>query len=314
MKMIMTLSMPAVAAAVGLAWVPSTPSPALTAVESGSASVAEFPHATHVGLIPSCAVCHSGVAAGDMYPSPTFCGSCHNGSIQPEVDWTPPPVRPTMNRRFDHGTHISQAGNECVDCHAQAGSTDNFVQLAVVSQCRDCHSNTPALKTPTVWHGDNWVAQHQQQAAASPETCIGCHVRADCLECHRPNPATSSPAYHPANFLTGHPTAAYNRQVTCGDCHNTTQFCASCHNQAGLTSTGEMGDTRYHDAKANFTTGLGQAARQTLVSCVACHSQTDCLQCHMAAGPGGFNPHGPGFDAEKLRSKNPSMCAVCHIG
>lgn len=137
MKMIMTLSMPAVAAAVGLAWTPTAPSPTLTGDEIGATTTVEFPHATHVGFIPSCAACHSGVAAGDMYPSPTFCGSCHNGSIQPEVDWTPPPARPPTNQRFSHDTHMSQAGTECVDCHVETGSSDNFVQLSVVSQCRD---------------------------------------------------------------------------------------------------------------------------------------------------------------------------------
>ena len=38
----------------------------------------------------------------------------------------------------------------------------------------------------------------------------------------------------------------------------------------------------------------------------------DCLTCHSALYGRGFNPHGPGFDADKLRAKNPQMCTVCH--
>ena len=309
MKTIMTLSMPAVAAVVGLAWTPAAP----VSFESPT-SVAEFPHASHVALMPSCSACHSGVSQGNMYPDASFCGTCHNGSIQPAVDWRPPVASQQGNPRFSHGTHIAAVGNECADCHVEGGSTDNLVQRAVVEQCQECHSNSPELKTTTVWHGDNWTAQHQLQAAASPETCVGCHVRADCLECHRPNPATSSPAYHGPNFVQNHATWSYNRESSCSDCHNSTQFCVTCHNDAGLTSTDGIGDTRYHDAKTNFTTGHGQAARQSLESCVACHSQTDCLACHTATGSGRFNPHGPGWDAAKMRSKNPSMCAVCHPG
>jgi len=309
MRTILTLSMPAVAAAAGLAWTPAQPGSSRSAPSS-----TDFPHAAHVALMPTCGACHSGVAQGNMYPAASFCATCHNGSIQPAVAWTPPKPRPVSNSRFDHGAHMNAAGNECADCHLEAGSTDNFVQLAVVGQCRECHSASPALRTTAVWHGDNWIGRHQLQAAASPETCGGCHVRADCLECHRPNAATSSPAYHPADFLVGHAAAAYTRQTTCSDCHNTTQFCVTCHQTSGLTSAAGIGGSRYHDAKASFATAHGQAARQSLESCVACHSQTDCLGCHSSVGPGRFSPHGPGWDAEKMRSKNPSMCAVCHPG
>jgi hypothetical protein len=205
MKAMMTLSMPAVAAVLGLTLTPGEP----------TSLAVEFSHAKHLALM-DCTMCHSGVADGNMYPDPTFCGACHNGSVQPEVDWSPPVPSPQMNLRFSHGTHMSAAGNECADCHVDAGSGDNVVNLAIVEQCRECHSNSPVLKTTSVWHGGGWVARHQLEAAASPESCANCHVRADCLECHRPNAATGSPAYHPVNFLSEHPSWAYNRSVTCG--------------------------------------------------------------------------------------------------
>lgn len=302
MRAMMTLSMPAVAAVLGLSWNPAKPA---------APAAVEFPHAKHLVLM-DCTMCHSGVASGNMYPDPTFCGACHNGSVQPEVDWSPPAPRPQSNLRFDHGTHIGAADNACTDCHVEAGSSGNVVHLAVVEQCRDCHSNSPALKTTSAWHGDAWVAQHQLQAAAAPESCANCHVRADCLECHRPGAATGSPAYHPADFLSGHSTWAYSRAVTCGDCHNTSAFCVDCHQSAGLTSKDGIGGNRFHDAMQNFTSNHAQAARQSLETCVACHTQNDCLGCHAATGPGRFSPHGPGFDADRLRDKNPSMCAICH--
>jgi hypothetical protein len=70
----------------------------------------------------------------------------------------------------------------------------------------------------------------------------------------------------------------------------------------------------YHDAKRGFLLGHGPAARQSLESCVSCHAERDCMTCHATAVQGGrnFNPHGPGFDAERLRKRNPQMCSACH--
>ena len=82
--------------------------------------------------------------------------------------------------------------------------------------------------------------------------------------------------------------------------------------QSGLGSKDGLRGAGYHDAKAEFLLNHGQAARQNLESCVTCHSERDCLTCHSATGSRRFNPHGPGFDPETLRRKNPSMCTACH--
>lgn len=270
-----------------------------------SQSSKPFPHEKHVGLFP-CTACHGGMAqvGGAAFPDPGFCSACHDGSIQVEISWSPPNARPQTNPRFQHATHIEAAGNECEDCHTVAG------ELPVAEQCRDCHSRAEGLRNSAVVHGTEFRNRHATEAAAAPETCGSCHIRPDCLECHRPNPATGGPGYHAANFLTEHPTAAYNRANSCSDCHNVRSFCADCHQNAGLTAANGIG-SGYHDAKQNFIAGHGQAARQSLETCVACHAENDCLACHSTIS-GGINPHGPGFDAERLRSKNPSMCAVCH--
>jgi hypothetical protein len=135
-------------------------------------------------------------------------------------------------------------------------------------------------------------------------------VRADCLACHRPDAGRAN-GYHPADFLARHPAAAYARETSCSDCHNTGGFCTQCHAAAGLRSSGPL-RPGYHDANQYFINGHGQAARQSLESCVACHVERDCLTCHSANGGRRFDPHGPGFDAERLRRKNPQMCTVCH--
>jgi hypothetical protein len=140
-------------------------------------------------------------------------------------------------------------------------------------------------------------------------------MQSDCLSCHRVE--QSQPAkggdYHPAGFLVRHPSAAYARQTTCNDCHNAQQFCVSCHAQAGLSAGRSLGRSSFHDGRAAFILGHGQAARQSLESCVSCHVERDCTACHSSVGRGfRFNPHGPGFDANRLRRRNPEMCIACH--
>ena len=147
-------------------------------------------------------------------------------------------------------------------------------------------------------------------ARSRARNCLGCHTRTQCLDCHRPNPGDAT-GYHAAGFLTRHPAAAYAREADCSNCHNNQQFCASCHQQSGLVSNGPL-NPGYHDANRFFGAGHGQAARQSLETCVACHSERDCLQCHSAVAGRSFDPHGPGFDADKLRKRNPQMCSGCH--
>jgi predicted CXXCH cytochrome family protein len=84
--------------------------------------------------------------------------------------------------------------------------------------------------------------------------------------------------------------------------------------QSGLTARqNRLGGRGYHDAFPSFGLGHGQAARQSLESCASCHAERDCTSCHSAvAGGFRFSPHGPGFNADRLRKKNPGLCVACH--
>jgi len=209
-----------------------------------------------------------------------------------------------------HQTALQTQRASCVVCHAQ-------------ESCWQCHRGNPQVaegfpaaaagqglnvavrRRAPASHTPAFVNGHGSTADARPESCAGCHVRQDCLECHRPNAAKAG-GYHPAGFLTSHPQQAYTREVSCANCHNTAQFCASCHKQAGLVANGPI-NRGYHDKAPQFLTGHGPAARQSLESCVSCHVENDCLTCHRQ-----FNPHGPGFKPESLRSRAETMCTVCH--
>ena len=231
-------------------------------------------------------------------------------------------AEPASHRKTDflarHGRLVTTELRRCSTCHSQ-------------ESCLACHAGTPWLaaklpprapggergfgavvnRHPPASHRQGFADRHASLAASTPATCAGCHARTDCLDCHRPT-AASAPGYHPAGFLARHPVAAYARETSCGDCHNVGSFCVSCHAVSGLVARAPLGTTGFHDAKRFFGLGHGQAARQDLESCTGCHVERDCLTCHGSFGGRRFNPHGPGFDAARLKRKNPQMCTACH--
>jgi hypothetical protein len=215
-----------------------------------------------------------------------------------------------------HGNAARRAPADCASCHTQEScAACHLARPAVVANLpratADRGRGATVMREPPETHDDGYANRHGPVAAAVPQTCAACHVQANCLECHRPSAATAG-SYHPLDFLSRHPAAAYARQTDCVDCHNPAEFCASCHAGAGLVTTGPFRSGAYHDAKRFFIAGHGQAARQGLETCVGCHVERDCLSCHSAVGGRRFNPHGPGFDAARLRRLNPGTCTVCH--
>lgn len=271
----------------------------------------------------SCATCH----ARD------FCLNCHvdapeNRAIQalapdprslliPARLEAPPSHRaPDFERK--HGANAIKRVERCATCHTRescavchaAQLPGPAASLAAAGPGRAVGAKTTRARPQS--HVGDFERQHASLADTKPASCATCHVRAMCLECHRPD-AGRGRGFHPAGFLASHPAAAYSRQSSCADCHNQAQFCVTCHAQAGLGARGVLGlAERYHDAKQFFLFGHGQAARQSLESCVSCHVERDCLRCHSAMGGRRFNPHGPGFDPDRLRRKNPELCTACH--
>lgn len=271
-------------------------------------------------IASSCTVCH----ARD------FCLTCHvDAPEQRAIQALGPDPRsraiavhleaPASHRApsflTSHGALVRESARQCSTCHTRESclvchSASQKVSAELFSAGLSRGRGAQPVRHPPESHGANFASRHASPAAVKPSTCAGCHVRADCLECHR-STAAAGPGYHPAGFLSRHPAAAYARETNCSDCHNVGAFCTTCHVNAGLSSHGPL-RSGYHDASRAFLLGHGQAARQNLESCVSCHAERDCLTCHSAQGGRKFNPHGPGFDANRLRRKNPEMCTACH--
>lgn len=273
------------------------------------------------GIAPSCATCHA----------QDFCLQCHVDAPEQEViqalardprslaltaTLAAPASHEDSQFYRSHGFGAESNPGTCQACHTQ-------------ESCIECHASRPRVllamypagphrgtgavvkRTRPPTHGEDFSLLHADPASAAPESCAACHARTQCLDCHRPDPGQGDGGFHPFGYLSLHPVSAYNQETECADCHNTGQFCASCHANAGVVATGPL-KAGYHDAKQFFSLAHGQAARQNLESCVACHAERDCLKCHSALGGRRFNPHGPDFDATRLREKNPQMCSACH--
>jgi Doubled CXXCH motif (Paired_CXXCH_1) len=271
-------------------------------------------------IAPSCATCH----ARD------FCIVCHVNAPETRTIQGLGPDPRSLAIPATLEAPASHAATDFLTTHGKASrrSTQACQTCHTRESCLTCHNGQPDLakamfaagpgrgpgaqliRHAPITHTAYWDEQHADMARSRARNCLGCHTRTQCLDCHRPNPGDAT-GYHAAGFLTRHPAAAYAREADCSNCHNNQQFCASCHQQSGLVSSGQL-NPGYHDANRFFGAGHGQAARQSLETCVACHSERDCLQCHSALGSRSFNPHGPGFDADKLRKRNPQMCSGCH--
>lgn len=160
-------------------------------------------------------------------------------------------------------------------------------------------------------HPAGFDRAHGPAAAAGELNCTGCHGQSFCANCHAAERNTRR--YHPADFLATHAPQAYAREVDCAGCHSTQVFCRSCHLQSGIAPrASSQRSTTYHNGTSQWLLQHGRAARQDLPSCTACHQQTYCMQCHSDNGSR-INPHGPGFDAERMRSRNPQLCLRCHL-
>ena len=268
----------------------------------------------------SCAVCHA----------QNFCLQCHvDAPEQPAIQALAVDARstaitaelsaPRSHQAAEfyrlHGGAARTAAATCQVCHTRESCLQCHVTrprevTAMHAAAPERGSGAVVERSRPISHGQDFSLIHATPAAASPAACATCHTRTQCVECHRADPGQAG-GFHPTGFLERHPVSAYNQETQCADCHNTGQFCASCHLSSGVVAGGPL-KRGFHDSQQGFILGHGQAARQNLESCVSCHAERDCLQCHSALGGRRFNPHGPDFDAERLRKKNPQMCVACH--
>jgi len=297
----------------------------------------EFPHEKHSVFFSDCATCHGGITSGDfseVYPDPAFCTACHDGSTAPSIDWTPAESPRASNLTFRHEPHAF----DCATCHLPSGAEGLApVSIPQPTVCLGCHApqvnshlearemcqtcHVPAVESPIFAQGmsglpkpesheyGDFYRNHRDLAATSPDYCAVCHTESSCTSCHD---GQNTPGFHPINFLASHGPEAYGRTSDCSACHNAEAFCRTCHMSLGLNDASGMG-AAYHNDQSFWILSHAPAARQDLESCVSCHQQTDCLQCHSTRMGLGISPHGPDFQGSSIEDRNKAMCKLCHI-
>ena len=294
--------------------------------EHGDLAAPVVVNGTSYQVSPACATCHAR----------EYCVTCHvNAPEVPEIQALRPDPRSLAMKEAKIKAPASHKAPAFLTTHGRKLSKKDLTLKCgtchTSTSCEACHQAPPqqvrvlAVAGPgrgtgatvdrkrPASHGKDFTDGHATLASGAPQTCAGCHVQEQCLQCHRPN-AGSQGRFHPADYIARHPVASYSRETSCADCHNPAQFCQTCHAQNGIVSDGRFigGQATYHDGNPTFAVGHGPAARQSLESCVSCHAEKDCMVCHASTGGRRFNPHGPNFPAEKLRKANPQMCTACH--
>lgn len=270
----------------------------------------------------SCSTCHTRER----------CTSCHvDGTSVAEIARMPR-ASPTLSLptfEAEYPTPASHESREWISSHGSRASAAECGACHTRESCTTCHRDAgteagadlvsgadaaaPGVSTsrePPASHASPWFSlDHGTQASADGSSCSTCHREESCTECHQ---GQRGPKFHPPNFLARHSTEAYGSRLECVNCHDRRAFCRDCHSQLGMASRGGRG-SGFHDAQAGWLFRHGQAARQALESCTTCHAQTDCLQCHSETGAFRVSPHGPGFDATAVQSRNPQICRACHL-
>jgi hypothetical protein len=213
--------------------------------------------------------------------------------------------------------------NQCANCHARPSCTACHLTDNQATRALFAHGETGGVGATTVRvgtagpgvryattprvHGRDWVRSHAA-AGASETTCLGCHERKTCEQCHA---TLLAGGFHEPNFVEQHGPAAYASDVQCSSCHSTERFCRGCHDGTGRAGEGRN-NIAFHSAAPLWLLGHGQAARQSLESCASCHAQADCTRCHSALTGWRVNPHGSGFNANRLAGANRLTCLRCH--
>jgi len=163
-------------------------------------------------------------------------------------------------------------------------------------------------------HSADFAHRHGTLARASSADCTSCHAEAACRDCHR---TVLKPLdLHPPGYLAYHPIEARREADSCTTCHASQAFCRDCHAAAQAGGSGDAkppSGLRFHPASwLGLRTGPDHAteARRNLMACTSCHTERDCVRCHV-----NVNPHPPAFLAQcrAIATRNASTCGTCHL-
>lgn len=274
----------------------------------------KFNHKLHAERGISCKHCHAAVetvalATSAELPRMSLCLGCHDGR---------------------------QATARCGACHPTL--SDGRLRTVFPSGVLMPSGSLKGFDA----HTATFRTQHKT-AARDERACATCHKPSECTDCH--GAGVIRPAdFHPVDYATLHALDARRNTPNCSSCHRNQTFCLGCHQRLGVAPDPEGGQAgrqpnnpfgtgtgvkRFHppgwvrdDAGVVLTAPTPAShsvqARRNLRTCVSCHREESCLNCHSAdpTRSMGINPHPPGFASSAacraLSSRNTRACLKCH--
>jgi Cytochrome c7 and related cytochrome c len=247
--------------------------------------------------------------------------------------------------KFKHSTHTQKLKGNCAYCHSGVTTDSDHVRppMAVCLSCHEhqddfakartcdrCHKDVRAeavRPVSHVAHDGDWLREHGNRAYAARELCATCHADKFCASCHgRTTPALPEKltfddplraGVHRAGFRSRHSLEARTQPGLCTTCHNTGEFCESCHSskKVDVSSGGKSPHTAGWVGLRGSRNDHGSAAWRDPSVCASCHmgaGEKLCVGCHRVGAFGG-NPHRPGWTS-KLRPTIDQPCRSCHEG
>ena len=323
------------------------------------AAVAESVEATDVFRPDhtTCESCHEEQLNED-------CTTCHMNDPLEYVA----PVREDRGLVFSHAFHLEQ-GAECATCHGDVAHLEEAVPvpLPVMATCNTCHDDAQApnrceschqnlaLLRPEEHNASDFLRHHKQLALRTDANCRSCHMEETCAECHNgadlvsvtvpgsdlqvPNgprlfavdrgQGQNKLKTHDGSWRFTHGILAQQKSSECQTCHETQEFCATCHLSGGNINQGVF--RPFSHSRPGFTTiGVGSGggmhardARRDIESCASCHdvqaADPTCVLCHADNdGIRGTNPktHESGFmrgEKGEWHTDPGANCYICHV-
>ena len=314
--------------------------PLTRAVDLSVSRIADFPRpATHAeadfllthGIQDSssasaCAVCHTRESCErchlDAESVPAIAGLAADERVAELVagrpgEWPRPPSHAREDWAVSHQEDARRDVTACATCHTResCATCHGEGRPTVAAGLASARPGGPrgvqitAAAVMPVGHTTTFFDRHGTAAAIGVPQCSTCHAEKECIACHD---GVKKPSFHPLDFVVRHGAEAFAERTECAACHSQEAFCRDCHTGLGFAAGGRT-NAAFHDAQPDWLLAHGQAARQNLESCVACHSEGTCLRCHSAKSGFRVSPHGPDFDPDHVADKSTQSCAICHF-
>lgn len=179
--------------------------------------------------------------------------------------------------KMPHLEHTTSRNLDCVDCHSHiAHSAESGAPPVSMATCSMCHNGAAAPDECTLCHvtqpvveahPPDFIHTHGVQAVGRLDDCLRCHHDkvAFCDACHKRPPAS----HFAGDWRYSHKAAAEADNAACLGCHDSQEFCAQCHQVSHPDG--------WVDSHADV-------AAKGDDSCLVCHPQSMCDECHLKRG------------------------------